>query len=169
MSSTFSVFDSQPDFASNSTRFQFTDCCMQSMLNCCHYQFFLLGGDVTGLTIAICYGDSKSYAPTRNLAIYHRVLFVMTFCCDYVLEQNFEPNHLFGRNSFFLLMLRASRSKTWVIYHLIESFQCCIWYHAFLLDPLKFDSIASSHCCMAPYHMHHLTSLFITLSKSVSI
>jgi hypothetical protein len=68
-----------------------------------------------------------------------------------------------------LRMLRASRSKTWVIYHLIESFRCCIWYHAFLLDPLKFDGIASSHFCIAPYHMHNLTSVFITMSKSVSM
>jgi hypothetical protein len=100
MSSTFFVFDSQPDFRLNNTRFQCTDCCMQSRPNCRHYQLFLFGGDAAGWSVAIRYGDSKSYAPTHNLATYHRVLFVMTFCCDYVSEQNFEPNHLYGRNSF---------------------------------------------------------------------
>jgi hypothetical protein len=58
--------------------------------------------------------------------------------------------------------------KTWVIYHLIKSSRCCFWYHAFLLNPLKFDGIASSHFCIAPYHKHHLTSAFTTLRKSVS-
>jgi hypothetical protein len=29
--------------------------------------FFLSGGDVVGLSIAICYGASKSYASTHNL------------------------------------------------------------------------------------------------------
>jgi hypothetical protein len=89
MSSTFLVFDSQADFRLNSIIFQLTDCCMQSRLNCHHYQFFLFGGDATGLSIAIRYGDSKSYGPTRNLATYHRVLFTMAFCCDYVSEQFF--------------------------------------------------------------------------------
>jgi hypothetical protein len=40
---------------------------------------------------------------------------------------------------------------------------------AFLLNPLKFDGIASSHFCVAPYYMHYLTSAFLTLSKSESI
>jgi hypothetical protein len=169
MSSTFLVFDSQSDFRSSSTRFQFTYYCLQSTPNRCHYQIFLFGGDAAGLSVAICYGASKSYAPTRNLATYHRVLFVMAFCCDYVSEQNFELNLPLWQKLFFLRILRASRSKIWVIYHLIESFRCYIWYHAFLLDQLKFDGIASSHFCIAPYHMHHLTIVFITLSKSVSI
>jgi hypothetical protein len=84
------------------------------------------------------------------------------------LSKNFEPNCLYGR-FLSLRMLRASYSKTWVIYHLIKSFWCCIWYHPFWLNPLKFDGIASSHFCIAPYHMHHLASAFITLSESVSI
>jgi hypothetical protein len=29
-----------------------------------------------------------------------------------------------------------------------------------LLNPLKFDGIASSHFCIAQYHKHHLTSTF---------
>jgi hypothetical protein len=49
----------------------------------------LLGGDVVELSIATCYGAFKSYAPTRNLATYHRILFVIVFCCDYVSEQIF--------------------------------------------------------------------------------
>jgi hypothetical protein len=111
---------------------------------------------------------SKRYAPTYNLATYHRILFAMAFYCDYISEQKFWTNlHLWQIS--FLRMLRASRSKTWVIYSLIKSFRCCIQYHAFLLNPLKFDGIASSHFCIAPYHMHHLTSAFITLSKSASI
>jgi hypothetical protein len=71
----------------------------------------LFGGDVAGLSIAIHYGVSKSYAPNHNLATYHRVLFVMAFYGDYVSEQNLEPDCLYGRNSFFLRMLRASCSK----------------------------------------------------------
>jgi hypothetical protein len=55
-------------------------------------KFFLFGGDVVGLSVAICYGASKSYAPTCNLATYHRILFVMPFCCDYASEQDFEPS-----------------------------------------------------------------------------
>jgi hypothetical protein len=43
---------------------------------------------------------SKSYAPTRILAIYHRILFVVPFYCDYIFEQNFEPNCLYGRFLF---------------------------------------------------------------------
>jgi hypothetical protein len=49
----------------------------------------MFGGDVVGLSIAIHYGAFKSYVPTRNLAIYHRILFAMAFCCDYVSEQKF--------------------------------------------------------------------------------
>jgi hypothetical protein len=30
-------------------------------------RFFLFGGDVAGLSVAICYGDSKCYEPTHNL------------------------------------------------------------------------------------------------------
>jgi hypothetical protein len=43
----------------------------------------LFGGDVDGLSIVTRYGALKSYATTRNLATYHRILFVMAFCCDY--------------------------------------------------------------------------------------
>jgi hypothetical protein len=62
--------------------------------------FFLFGGDAVGLSVAICYGAFKSYAPTCNLATYHQIFFVMTFCCDYISEQNFEPNCLYGRFLF---------------------------------------------------------------------
>jgi hypothetical protein len=55
-------------------------------------RFFPFEGDVVGLSVAICYGASKIHAPTRNLATYHRILFVMAFCCDYISEQNLEPN-----------------------------------------------------------------------------
>jgi hypothetical protein len=67
MSSTFLVFNSQPNFKSNSIRLRFSDCYMQSRLNWRHYQFFLFGGDAAGLSVAIPYGASKSDAPTRNL------------------------------------------------------------------------------------------------------
>jgi hypothetical protein len=63
-------------------------------------RFFLFRGDAVGLGVTIRYEASKSYAPTRNLAAYHRILFVMAFCCDYVSEQNFEPNCLYDRFSF---------------------------------------------------------------------
>jgi hypothetical protein len=128
----------------------------------------MFGGNVVGLSIAIRYAASKSYAATRNLATYHRILFAMVSRCDYVSKQNFWTKLPWWQISF-LRMLRASHSKTWLIYHLIKSFWCCIWYHIFLLNPLKFDGIASSHFCIAPYHIHHLTCVFITLSKSVSI
>jgi hypothetical protein len=63
-------------------------------------RFFLFRGDVVGLSRVIHYGTSKTYAPTRNLATYHRILFVMAFCCGYVSEQNFESNCLYGRFLF---------------------------------------------------------------------
>jgi hypothetical protein len=63
-------------------------------------RFFLLGADAVALSIAIRYGASKRYAPTHNLATYHRILFVMALCCDYVSEQNFEPNCLYSRFLF---------------------------------------------------------------------
>jgi hypothetical protein len=83
------------------------------------------------------------------------------------LSKIFEPNHLCGIFLFFECW--DLLTQTWVIYRLIKSFWCCIWYHTFLLNPLKVGGIASSHFCIVPYHMHHLTSVFITLSKSVSI
>jgi hypothetical protein len=52
------------------------------------------------LSIVIPYGTSKSYAPTHNLVTYYRILFVMAFCCDYISEQNFEPNCIYGRFLF---------------------------------------------------------------------
>jgi hypothetical protein len=72
--------------------------------------FSLFGGDVVGLSVVIHYETSKIYAPTHNLATYHRILFVMAFCCDYVLEQHFEPNYLYGR-FLSIRTLRASSSK----------------------------------------------------------
>jgi hypothetical protein len=63
-------------------------------------RFFLFGGDVVRLSIAICYGASKSYAPTHNLTTYHQILIVMVPCCDYVSEQDFEPNCLYGKFLF---------------------------------------------------------------------
>jgi hypothetical protein len=62
--------------------------------------FFLLAGDADGLSIAICDGASKSYAPTHNLATYHWILLVMVPYCGYVSMQNFEPNCLYDRFSF---------------------------------------------------------------------
>jgi hypothetical protein len=59
-----------------------------------------LEGDAVGLSVAICYGASKSYAPTRNLATYHQIFLVMVPYCDYVFKQNFEPNYLYGRFLF---------------------------------------------------------------------
>jgi hypothetical protein len=111
-------------------------------------RFFLFEGDVR-MSVAIHYGASKRYAPTHNLVTYHWILFVMVFCCGYVSEQNFEPNS-FMADFFFLRLLRAYRSKTWVICRLIKSSRCCFWYRAFLLNPLKFDGIASSHFCIVP-------------------
>jgi hypothetical protein len=52
------------------------------------------------LSVAIHHEASKSYAPTHNLATYHQILFVMSFYCDYISEQNFEPNCLCGRFLF---------------------------------------------------------------------
>jgi hypothetical protein len=131
-------------------------------------RFFMFGGNATGLSVAIRYGDSKSYAPARNLVTYHWILFAMAFCCDYASEQDFEPNCPYGR-FLFHSNVESFWLETWMIYRLVKPFRCCIWYHTFLLNPLKFDGIASSYFCIAPYHMHHLTSAFITLSKSASI
>jgi hypothetical protein len=166
MSNTVLVFDSQPNFKSNSTRLRFSDCYMQSRLNWRHYQFFLFGGDAAGLSVAIHYGASKSYAPTHNLI--STIESPLWWFLDVIMLPSKNLNQItFRADFFFLRMLRASRSKTWVIYRLIKSSQGCFWYHTFY--PLKFDGIASSHFCIAPYHMHHLTSVFVILSKSISI
>jgi hypothetical protein len=166
-SSTFLVFDSQPNFRLNSTRFQFTDCCSQSRSNRHRYQILLFGGDVDGLSIVTHYGHSKAMQlliilqPTNEFSL-RWLLVVITFP-----SKNFEPNHLYGRFLFFEYWEILAQKL--VIYHLIKSFWCCIWYHVFLLNPLKFHGIVSPHLCIAPYHMHHLTSAFITMSKSLSI
>jgi hypothetical protein len=168
MSSTLLVFDSQPNFRSNSNKFQFTECCLQSRLNRCHCQIFLFRGDAAGLSVAIRYRASKHYAPTHNLI--STIESPLWWFLEVITLPSKNLNQIIFRADFFSLrMLRASRSKTWVIYRLIKSSQGCFWYRAFLLNPLKFDGIASSHFCVALYHMHHLTSVFITLSKSVSI
>jgi hypothetical protein len=59
----------QSDFRRNSTRFEFTDCCMHSGPNWHRYRIALFGGDVAGLSVAPHYGASKCYGPTRNLLI----------------------------------------------------------------------------------------------------
>jgi hypothetical protein len=110
----------------------------------------LFGGDVARLSVAIRYGVSKSYAPTRNLATYHEILFVMPFVVIMFLSKILNQI-VFMAEILFSLNVESFSLKTWVIYHLIESFRCCIWYHAFLLNPLKFDGITSSHFCIAPY------------------
>jgi hypothetical protein len=51
---------------------------------------------------------------------------------------------LYGR-FLFPSYFESSSLKGWVIYCLIKSSRCCCWYPAFLLNPLKFDGIASSH------------------------
>jgi hypothetical protein len=157
MSSTFLVFDSQPNFRSNSNKFQFTDCCLQSRPNRRRCQIFLFGGDAAGLSIAICYRTSTSYAPTHNL-----ITIIKSFCDGSLLRLRFRARFLSKLPLWqisFLRMSRASRSQTWVIYHLIKSSQSCFWYRAFLLNLVKFDDIASSHFCIAPNHTHHLISI----------
>jgi hypothetical protein len=69
MSSTFLLFNCQLDFRRNSTRIEFIDYCLQSRPKWRCYWNFLFGGDVAGLSIAICYGASKCYEPTHNLVI----------------------------------------------------------------------------------------------------
>jgi hypothetical protein len=71
----------------------------------------MIGGNSVGLSVAIRYGAFKNYTPACNLATYHQILFMMVFCCDYVSEQNFEPNLPLWQISFFLQMLRVSSSK----------------------------------------------------------
>jgi hypothetical protein len=171
MSSTFFVFNSQLNFRSNSTRLRFSDCYMQSRLNWRHYQFFLFRsdaaglsvflfrGDAAGLSVAIHYGASKHYAPTHNLIT--TIESPLWWFLDVITLPSKNLNQIaFRADFFFLQMLRASRSKTWVIYRLIKSSRGCFCYRPFLLSPVKFNGIASSHFCIAPYHMHHLRSAY---------
>jgi hypothetical protein len=58
--------------------------------------FFLFGSDVVGLSVATCYGASKSYAPTHTLITTIESPFVMVPGWDYAFEQDFEPNCHFG-------------------------------------------------------------------------
>jgi hypothetical protein len=73
--------------------------CSQDQINVI-IGFFLFECGVVGLSAVIHYGASKSYALTRNITTYHRVFFVIDFYCDYVSEQNFEPNCIYGRFLF---------------------------------------------------------------------
>jgi hypothetical protein len=88
---------------------------------------------------------------------------VITFLSKFLNQITFKPEILFPSNveSFSLKNLGDLPFDRVIPMLYLD--------HAFLLDPLKFDGIASSHFCIAPYHMHHLTSACITLSKSVSI
>jgi hypothetical protein len=95
MSSTFLVFDSQSNFRSSSTRFQFMNCYSQSRLNQRRYQIFLFGDDAARLSIATRYGASKSYSPNRNL------ITTIESSCDGSLSglrfrARFEPRRHFG-------------------------------------------------------------------------
>jgi hypothetical protein len=94
-SSTFFVFDSQPNFRSNNIRFQFIDCYSQSRPNRHRYQIFLFRGDAARLSIATCYGASKSYSSTHNL------ITTIESSCDGSLSglrfrARFEPSDRFG-------------------------------------------------------------------------
>jgi hypothetical protein len=108
-----------------------------------------------------CYETSKRYAPTHNLISTIESL-LWWFLDVITLPSKNSNQNAFRADFFFLWMLRASRSKTWLIHRLIKPFQGCFWYRAFVLNPLNFGSIASSHFCIAPYHMHHLTSPGVT-------
>jgi hypothetical protein len=50
--------------------------------------FFMFRGNAAGLKVAICYGSSKSYASTHNIANNHRILFVIVPGCGYASEQD---------------------------------------------------------------------------------
>jgi hypothetical protein len=81
----------------------------------------MFGGNAAGLSVAIHYRASKSYAPDCNLATYHRILFAMPFCCDYASEQDFESNCPYAR-----LLFHSNVESFWletsVIYYLINPF-----------------------------------------------
>jgi hypothetical protein len=117
----------------------------------------LFGGDVVGLSVATRYRASKSDAPTHNLPTYHRILFVMAFCCDYISDQIFEPICLYGRFHF------PSNVESFSLRNLgdlpfDQVIPMLFLVSAFLLNSLKFDGIASSH-------MHH----FIVINLQVHL
>jgi hypothetical protein len=70
----------------------------------------LFGGDVVELSVATHYDISKSYAPTCNLIAYHRILFVVAFCCDYVSEQK-NLNQITFMTYFFSLNVKSFSLK----------------------------------------------------------
>jgi hypothetical protein len=86
MSSTFLVFGSQSNFRRNNTRFKFNNYCSQSRPNRHRYQIFLFGGDAAGLSVAIRYGASKSYAP--NLILQPTIEFSLLFVVITFLSNN---------------------------------------------------------------------------------
>jgi hypothetical protein len=86
MSSTFLVFGSQSNIRRNNTRFKFNNCCSQSRPNRHRYQIFLFGGDAAGLSVAIRYGASKSYAP--NLILQPTIEFSLLFVVITFLSKN---------------------------------------------------------------------------------
>jgi hypothetical protein len=77
-----------------------------------------------------------------------------------------DPNRIvssaFQTCTFYEIVELPSLNPTWhplvktlAICRSSESFWNWSQYSSFLLNPLKFDGIASPHFCVAPYHMHH--------------
>jgi hypothetical protein len=57
-------------------------------------------------------------------------------------------------------------SETLPIYHGASPSNVVFWYSAFLLNSLKLDAIASQHL-LAPYHVHHNTSINTQVHSSL--
>jgi hypothetical protein len=91
----------------------------------------------------------------REVALLCRFLFLGA------LNENFQPCHidfLLRRNCWsnsIKTYLDTSRLELWWFVTWASPSDAVLWYSAFLLKSLKFDGIASSHSCIAPYHMCH--------------
>jgi hypothetical protein len=97
----------------------------------------------------------------------------MAFCCDYVSEQNFEPSCLYGRFlfSFECWELLAQNLGDLPFDQVIPMLFLISYILAQFTKIWQQYIITFLHCTI-PYassHKHQLTSVFITLSKSVSI
>jgi hypothetical protein len=85
---------------------------------------------------------SRVYAPIHNLGTLRQILFSIKFPIKIL------SKFAIMADFFFLQTLGASHLKLRWFTFLNKSSRCCCWHHAFLLNPLKFDGIASSYSAL---------------------
>jgi hypothetical protein len=91
----------------------------------------------------------------------HEVALLWPISFPWALNGNFQPYHmdfLLQKNCWsdpIKSYLDTSRSEPWRFLPWASLSDVVLWYSAFLLQSIKLDNIASSHSCIAPYHIPH--------------